>query len=65
MENEPENDGLEFSEFLEELEEFEDELDFEGDDVETRTAILIKNNLIALLCLKTASGRRDLPYRSA
>lgn len=53
MENEFNQEGLEFEEFLDELEEFDD---FEEDDykIETRTAILSKNNMIAMLCLKTA-----------
>lgn len=39
-------------EFDEEFEDFADE--FEIEDVNTRTAVLQKNNMIALLCLKTA-----------
>lgn len=41
-------------EFDEELAEF-DEFDAELDDVEMRTAVMQKNNMIALLCIKTAS----------
>lgn len=57
MEDELNKDGLEFEEFLDELEDYEDfdeELELELNEVETRTAILTKNNMIALLCLKTA-----------
>lgn len=39
-------------EFDEEFDDFSDE--FEIEDVNTRTAVLQKNNMIALLCLKTA-----------
>jgi hypothetical protein len=54
MENELNQEGLEFEDFLDELEEFEDEFEIEVEEVETRTAILTKNNMIAMLCLKTA-----------
>ena len=40
--------------FDEELAEFDD-FDAELDDVEMRTAVMQKNNMIALLCIKTAS----------
>lgn len=45
-----------FEDFDDELEEFEEfgELD-EISEVESRTAILSKNNMIALLCVKTAT----------
>jgi hypothetical protein len=46
---------LEFEDFLDELEEFEDEFEIEVEEIETRTAILTKNNMIAMLCLKTAN----------
>lgn len=40
-------------------EEFDDEIDelgeFEIDDIEVRTAILQKNNMVALLCYKSAA----------
>lgn len=55
-----EAEDLDFGEFSEELEEF-DELDsaefdeFELQDVNIRTAILQKNNMLALLCVKTAN----------
>lgn len=57
MENDQNNDGLEFDEFLNELEDYEDfdeDLELDLNEVEIRTAILTKNNMIALLCLKTA-----------
>ena len=54
MENELNNEGLEFEDFLDELEEFEETFEIEDEEVETRTAILTKNNMIAMLCLKTA-----------
>ena len=39
--------------FDEDLNEF-DEFDADLDDVEMRTAVMQKNNMIALLCIKTA-----------
>ncbi|MGI9036179.1 MAG: hypothetical protein ACR2GD_09095 [Pyrinomonadaceae bacterium] len=44
----------EFNEFDDEFGEFDELEDFEIEEVETRTAVLSKNNMIALLCLKTA-----------
>ena len=41
-----------FDEDLAEFDEFEDELG----DVKLRTAVMQKNNMIALLCIKTASA---------
>ena len=41
--------------FDEKLAEF-DEFDAEFDDIEMRTAVMQKNNMIALLCIKTASA---------
>ena len=41
--------------FDEEMAEFDD-FDAELDDVEMRTAVMQKNNMIALLCIKTASA---------
>jgi|SRR6476620_3040171 len=41
-------------EFNEEIEGFED-FDDEDEDVTTRTAVLKKNGMVALLCVKTAS----------
>lgn len=42
----------EFDEDLAEFDEFDDELD----EVEVRTAVLQKNDMVALLCIKTASA---------
>jgi hypothetical protein len=47
-----ENEDLGFEDFAEDYEEFEE---FEPDDVQVRTAVLSKNNMIALLCVKTAT----------
>ena len=41
-------------EFDDEIEGF-DEFDDEDDDIQTRTAVLRKNGMVALLCVKTAS----------
>lgn len=46
-----EEDDFESGEFIDDLDDFDD-LEFEG--IKTRTAILSKNNMIALLCVKTA-----------
>lgn len=55
MENEFEFENLdeldELDDVFEEFDDFDEMMDYE---VETRTAILSKNNMIALLCLKTA-----------
>jgi len=45
-------DDDDFDEDLAEFDEFADELD----DVEMRTAVMQKNDMIALLCLKTATA---------
>ncbi len=42
----------EFDEDLAEFDEFDDDLD----DVEVRTAVMQKDNMIALLCIKTATA---------
>ena len=42
----------EFDEDLAEFDEFDDELG----EIEMRTAVMQKNNMIALLCIKTASA---------
>lgn len=42
----------EFDELLAEFDEFDDELD----EVEVRTAVLQKNDMVALLCIKTAAA---------
>lgn len=52
-----EPEDLEFEDFSEELDEFDefDEFDeTEPDEVNVRTAVLSKNNMVALLCIKTA-----------
>ena len=47
-----ENEDLGFEDFEGDFDEFEE---FETDDVFVRTAVLSKNNMIALLCVKTAT----------
>ncbi|MDQ3714346.1 MAG: hypothetical protein M3388_19320 [Acidobacteriota bacterium] len=49
-------EDLESENFEQDLEEFDefDELDL--DEVNVRTAILSKNNMVALLCIKTATA---------
>lgn len=47
-----ENEDLEFEEFDGDFDEFDE---FEADDIFVRTAVLSKNNMIALLCVKTAT----------
>ena len=47
-----ENEDLGFEDFEGDFDEFEE---FEADDVFVRTAVLSKNNMIALLCVKTAT----------
>lgn len=42
-------------EFTDELSEFEDFIDDEEDAVTLRTAVLQKNNMLALLCIKSAT----------
>lgn len=46
------NEDLGFDEFENEFDEFGE---FEEDEVFVRTAVLSKNNMIALLCVKTAN----------
>lgn len=46
------NEDLSFEDFDDDFEDYEE---FEPDEVQTRTAILSKNNMIALLCVKTAN----------
>jgi hypothetical protein len=46
------NDDVGFEDFSDELDEFDE---FEPEDVHIRTAVLSKNNMIALLCVKTAT----------
>ena len=55
FEFEPED--LEFEEFSDELDEFDEFDEFDEDepnDINVRTAVLSKNNMVALLCIKTA-----------
>ena len=47
-----ENEDLGFEDFDHDFEEFDE---FDDDDVFVRTAVLSKNNMIALLCIKTAT----------
>ena len=47
-------EDLEFENFDADLEDFEDFDEQEADNVEMRTAVLSKNNMVALLCIKTA-----------
>lgn len=51
------SDDLEFEDFTKDLEDFEDfdEQD-DLDNIQMRTAVLSKNNMIALLCIKTATA---------
>lgn len=50
-------EDLEFEDFSQDLEDFEDfDDEQELDDVQMRTAVLSKNNMVALLCIKTASA---------
>ena len=55
FEFEPED--LEFEDFSDELDEFDEFDEFDEDepnDINVRTAVLSKNNMVALLCIKTA-----------
>ncbi len=49
-------EDLEFEDFDKELEDFEDFEDEIADDIEMRTAVLSKNNMVALLCIKMANA---------
>ncbi len=51
-----EPEDLEFDDFDKDISDFDefDEDDF--DDVQVRTAVLSKNNMVALLCVKTATA---------
>ena len=46
------NEDLGFEDFENDFDEFEE---FDAEDVFVRTAVLSKNNMIALLCVKTAN----------
>ena len=51
------NDDFEFDdEFTDDLADFEDFSDDGDDDVLVRTAVLQKNNMVALLCIKSATA---------
>lgn len=50
-----EAEDFDFEEFGEELEETDDVEEFYLDEIQMRTAVLSKNNMIALLCIKTAT----------
>ena len=47
-------EDLEFDDFDQEIEDFSDFEELEFNEVTLRTAILSKNNMFALLCVKTA-----------
>lgn len=47
-------EDLEFDDFEEDFEDFGDFEDEEETEINMRTAVLSKNNMIALLCIKTA-----------
>ncbi|MBK9155964.1 MAG: hypothetical protein IPM25_17430 [Chloracidobacterium sp.] len=46
---------FELDEFGDEVSDF-DEFEFDDEDVLVRTAVLKKNNMVALLCIKSATG---------
>ena len=51
------NDDFDFDdEFVDDLADFEDFSDDSDDDVLVRTAVLEKNNMVALLCIKSATA---------
>ena len=50
-----EPEDLEFDDFEKDLEDFDDFDESEFGEVQVRTAILSKNNMVALLCVKTAT----------
>lgn len=47
-------EDLEFDDFDQDLDSFDEFEEFDLEEVTTRTAILSKNNMFALLCVKTA-----------
>jgi len=49
-------EDLESEDFEQDLEDFDEFDEMEFDDVQMRTAILSKNNMVALLCVKTATA---------
>lgn len=48
-------EDLEFEDFDKDLEDFEDFDESEFSEIQMRTAVLSKNNMVALLCVKTAN----------
>ena len=48
-------EDLEFDDFDQDVEDFNEFEELELNDVTVRTAVLSKNNMIALLCVKTAT----------
>jgi hypothetical protein len=51
-----ENEDLNFEEYeAEEFSDFDEFDEFEPEEVQVRTAVLSKNNMYALLCVKTAT----------
>lgn len=51
-----EPEDLEFEDFEQNIDDFDEFEKIDFDDVQVRTAILSKNNMIALLCVKTATA---------
>jgi len=49
-------EDLEFDNFEPDLEDFDEFDEVDLDEVNVRTAILSKNNMVALLCIKTATA---------
>ena len=49
-------EDLEFENFEQDLEDFDEFDEVDLDEVNVRTAILSKNNMVALLCIKTATA---------
>lgn len=50
------SEDLEFDEFDKDLNDFDEFDEDEFEDVQVRTAVLSKNNMVALLCVKTATA---------
>ena len=48
-------EDLEFEDFDKDLEDFDDFDESEFSEIQMRTAVLSKNNMVALLCVKTAT----------
>ena len=52
-------EDLEFEDFTDEMDEFDEFDEFDESDpheINVRTAVLAKNNMVALLCIKTATA---------